>query len=266
MAKNLASVFAHDAVADAQSKARALANFLGGEEWVEDALRKRDAVTVVAKQNLHKAAPVCGLNFNACRTSGVAHSVVSIVKNIQKYLLQLVRVTNRLWQFGVELLGDLDTPAVEVVGAQLHRAAENGIELDWPALRRHLTSEAQQILHDLLGPLRLLQNDAQVFPGALGNFRILHEEVGKTENRGERVVDFMSDAGDELAHRGHFLRVQQFGLQCSGIGDVTHDHDNASNMALLVPHGTQIHGEVSDSPFAMHNLHFEIVDLLSGEG
>ena len=55
MAKNLASVLAHDSVADAQAQTGSLAHFLGGEERVENAIGVGDAVTVVAKCNLDQA-------------------------------------------------------------------------------------------------------------------------------------------------------------------------------------------------------------------
>ena len=54
----------------------------------------------------------------------------------------------------------------------------------------------------------------------------------------------MSDAGDQLAHSGHFFRMNEFGLQRGGIGDVAHDNDQTDNVALLVSHGTEVHGKL----------------------
>ena len=84
----------------------------------------------------------------------------------------------------VEVLDDVDAVAVEVVGTQLNGAAKNQIELDSIALRRHLAGEAEQVLHDLLGALRFLQNDAKIFARSFGQFGIFEKQIGEAENRG----------------------------------------------------------------------------------
>src|SRR2546430_5182672 len=35
---------------------------------------------------------------------------------------------------------------------------------------------------------------------------VFQQQIGEAQNGGERIVHFMSDAGDQLAHRGHFFR------------------------------------------------------------
>ncbi len=131
------------------------------------------------------------------------------------------------------------------------------------ALRRHLAGEAEQVLHDLLGALRLLQNHAHVFTGGLGQVGILHQQIGEAQNRGQRIVHFVSDAGNQLADRRHFFGVHQFVAQHGGIGNVgEHDHD-AGHGSLLVAHGAEIRRELPDSAVAAHDLQFQIVDLLA---
>ena len=56
VANDLAAMLAHDAIADAQAQARSLAHFLGGEEWIEDAVGIGDAVAVVAERDFDKFA------------------------------------------------------------------------------------------------------------------------------------------------------------------------------------------------------------------
>ena len=71
------------------------------------------------------------------------------------------------------------------------------IQLQRLSLRRHLPRKAEQVLHDLLGALRLLQNYAQVFARALGHFRIFHQQVGKSQNGRQRIVDLVGYAGNQ---------------------------------------------------------------------
>ena len=76
----------------------------------------------------------------------------------------------------------------------------------------------------------------------------------------------MGHAGNQLADGRHFFRMDQLGLQHGGVGNVgEHDHD-AGDDALLVAHGAEIHGELSDPPVATQYLQVEIVDGMSGEG
>ena len=58
VAQDLAAVFAHDAIADAQAQAGSLAYFLGGEERIEDAVGIRDAGAVVAEDDFREPFPL----------------------------------------------------------------------------------------------------------------------------------------------------------------------------------------------------------------
>ena len=91
------------------------------------------------------------------------HRVVGVVQDVEKYLLHLMRIADHVGQFLVQMLDDFDPVAVEIVRAQLHGAAQNRVQLHGVALRRHLAGKAEQVLDDLFGALRLLQNHAQIF-------------------------------------------------------------------------------------------------------
>ncbi len=56
VAENLASVLLHDAVADAEAEAGSLADLLGGEEGIENAIGMGDAVAVIAERNFDGVA------------------------------------------------------------------------------------------------------------------------------------------------------------------------------------------------------------------
>ena len=48
---NFSAMFADNAVANTESKTSSLADILGGEEWIEDAIGIGDSGTVIAKRN-----------------------------------------------------------------------------------------------------------------------------------------------------------------------------------------------------------------------
>ncbi len=196
--KNLAPMLLQNAVANAEAEAGAFADLFGGEERVENLIRMGDSVAVVAERNFDRVARLGRHDLDARGTADFVHGIVGIVQNVEKDLLQLVRVAHHLGQSLVEMFHDIDAVAVEVIGPQLDRPAQNRVQLHGVALRRHLAGKAEQVLHDLLGALGFLQDHAHILAGRLGQIGILHQQVGKSQNRGQRVVHFMGDAGDQI--------------------------------------------------------------------
>ena len=213
MAENLTSVLLHNAVADAQAEAGSLANLFGGEEGIEDAIGVGDTVAIVAEGNFDGIVGLGGHDFDTSGAADFVHGVIGVVQDVQKNLLQLVSVTDNVGKIFVEVFDDVDAVAVEVVGTQLNRPAQDKVELHGVTLRRHLPGKTEQILHDGLGALGFLQNDAKVFTGSLGNLGVFKKEIGKAEDCGQWIVDFVGNAGDELSDGGHFFGVNEFVAQ-----------------------------------------------------
>ena len=165
---------------------------------------------VVAERNFDVGAGLGGHDLDAGGAAGLAHGIVGVVHDVKKDLLQLVGIPHHLGQALIEVLDDLDAVAVEVVGAQLDGTAQDRIQLHGLALRRHLAGEAEQVLHDLLGTLRLLQDDAKVFAGSFGQVGIFHQQIGEAEDRRQRIVDFVGHAGNQLSDSRHFFGMDQF--------------------------------------------------------
>ena len=57
------------------------------------------------------------------------HGIVGVVQNVEKNLLQLVRVAHDLGQSLVEMFHDIDAVASEVIGTQLDGSAQDRIQL-----------------------------------------------------------------------------------------------------------------------------------------
>ena len=71
---------------------------------------------------------------------------------------------------------------------------------------------------------------------------------------------------NQLSHGRHFLRMHQLRLQTRSIGDVGHHHDQAGYVRLLVAHGAEVDGKMSDPSIPAQDLEFEIVHLTAGQG
>src|SRR5581483_2940007 len=98
-----------------------------------------------------------------------------------------------------------------------------------------------------------------------GQFGVLHEEIGKAQDRGQRIVNLMCHSGHELSNCSQFLGMHQFGLKHRGIGDVANHHHTARDLPLLISYRTWIHRELSCAAIGPHDWQLEIVDLLTGE-
>src|SRR5208282_767938 len=138
---NFPAMLADDAVADTQTQARALAHVFGCKEWIEDNGGIGNAGTIIAEGNLHKGARQSALDFDSGGPRGFANRVIGIIQDVEKHLLQLMRVTDDLGQRFVEMFDHLNAMTDEIVRSQMHRALQNRIELQRLALRRHLAGK-----------------------------------------------------------------------------------------------------------------------------
>ena len=203
---------ANDAVADAEAEAGAFAGGLGGEERIEDAFGLADAGAVVDESDFDEIRGLAGANADFAVIAGFLDGVVGVIENIEENLLQLLRIADGHLEIFVELFGDFDAMTGKVVAAEANGLAKDGIDLHGLALSGALASKAQKALHDFLGSLGFAKNDLQFFAGGRGNLGIFEQQVGEAEDRGEGIVDFVSDAGDQAADGGHFFGVRELGL------------------------------------------------------
>src|SRR5208282_4233125 len=184
-------MFADNAVANTQAQTSALADVFGGEEGIKNLFGIGDAHAVIAKRNFNEWVGVGAPDLNAGGARAFADGVVGVVQNVEKHLLELVGISDDLGQGVVEVFDHLNAVTDEVVRTQVHGALQDGVELKRLALRRHLAGKAEQVLHDLLGALRFLENHAQLAASAFGDLGVFHQEVGESEDGGEGIVDFV---------------------------------------------------------------------------
>src|SRR5262249_28079298 len=121
----------------------------------------------------------------------------------------------------------------------------------------------QEVLHDLLSPLCLLQDHTKIAANDLWKVFIVHQQVSKTQDSRKRIIDFVCYAGNQLAHSSHLFRMHEFCLQRRGISHVCHNNDYAADISLLITHRAQIHRELSDRPITAQDVKIEIVYLLT---
>src|SRR5689334_7694684 len=145
-ATNLAAVFTHDSVADAQPQSCSLAYFFCREKWIKNALDVLNTRPVITESHFYSLAAANSFHDHLPLASCLADRVVGVVENVQKYLLQLVSVALDLGNGLVKALDQHDAAIDKVVGPQCYRATQNLIDLYLAAPYRVLARETKQVL------------------------------------------------------------------------------------------------------------------------
>src|SRR5208337_1455362 len=110
---NFAAMFADNAIANTQAQSSTLADVFGGKERIKNTFGIGDADAVIAKRNLNECAGAGAHDLNAGGPRAFADRIVSIVQDVEKYLLELVRVSDDGGQGIVKALDNLNAVADE---------------------------------------------------------------------------------------------------------------------------------------------------------
>jgi hypothetical protein len=229
---------AHDPHRDREPEPRAAGLPLGGEEGLEDPVHdlRGDAHTVVAHADAHPVPILFDLfsgNPDATRlaTGIAAHQRVARVEDqIEEDLLQLLtpRMQDRQLLGQVEL--DLDALLLDPPRHEAERPADDLRDVHGAHAFLAIASEVQQVTHDRGDALGLGDDVVDQF---LVVVAVLNE-LRAVEDRVDRVVDLVRDAGGEFADRGEAFGLHQHRRHLLAIGDVAHDADEFD--ALPLPH------------------------------
>src|SRR5271166_1529985 len=197
---DLSSVLLHNAVTDAQPQSGSLAYALGGIERLEDAMRFLDAGTRIVEFGVHISVFGVDTHLQGTAASGFQHGVDGVVDDVEKHLLQLVRVRRDRRSRRFEFTLQVNVIHLQVVIPQGERFIQHLANFDELFLRLALAGKGQQALHHAMGALRLLEELAHKVGGAFVQAFAL-EKLGVAQNRGQRVVEFVRDTRDELPDR-----------------------------------------------------------------
>ena len=130
-----------------------------------------------------------------------------------------------------------------LVGAQRERFAHHLVEVHHHARALALAREGQQVADDARGAFGFAADDLEA-AARLVVGRMLGEALGPGENRRERVVQFVRDARNRLAERGHLFRLQKLVVQIArlivhplALGHVADERDKRAGVCRIVRRG-----------------------------
>ena len=195
----------------------------------------RDAGPVVVDLENHGVTigVVPGADDERAAAVRAEHGLLRVDDQVQQHLLNLVRIRKHFRQSRGERLENVDVADALFVRAKRQRLANHLIQVHHRARGVTLAGEGQQIADDLGRALRLTQDR---FEAALGLIvdRSLREPLGPRQDRGERIVELVGDAGDRLPQRRQLLRLQQLMIQIArlileplALADVAHQRLDA---------------------------------------
>src|SRR5579864_6099772 len=138
---DVAAMFFYDAIADAQPEAGPFSNALSGVKRIEDALGILDSSAVVGELRANVSTFRTDTNLEFAGMPSFENGIDGIVDDIQKYLLDLVRVGDDQGRFGGKIALHADVIDLEIVVAQGQSFVENLADVDLIPLRLALARE-----------------------------------------------------------------------------------------------------------------------------
>src|SRR5258708_6341998 len=153
---DLATVFLHDAVTDAQSQPGAFAHAFGGVERIENVLGINDAGTGIMELADHVSVRGIDPDSQVAAACGIQHGVGSVVDDVEINLLQLVWISHHRRQDWLEITLHNDVMHLQVVVAKGDGVFHHAAQVHVHSAGLVLAPARKEVLHDLLRAYRLL--------------------------------------------------------------------------------------------------------------
>jgi hypothetical protein len=216
----------NDAVQGGEADPRPTAGRLGGEERLEDARRHlgRHPCSGVAhyeRRSLRRAQ----LGARDTDLDGERpvpmHRVARIHRQVHDHLLELRAVGQHRHR---AMRGERDEVQRCAEERSEHRChlRDNLVEIEHLGAQHLLAAEGEQLRGERSCPVRAPEDLANILAPWIIRRELVLKELGEARDGREDVVEIVSDAAGELAHRFHLLRLAELRLEGASRGDV-HD-------------------------------------------
>jgi hypothetical protein len=118
-----------------------------------------------------------------------------VARNVQNGLDQLLAIADQFRQAGVVVAATISV-CRKLRGQQAAHAFENLVDVD--RARLHRPMRRKQALHQVLQAVGFLDDDLGVFAQA-GIVEFVLEQLRRTANAAQRILDFVRQVADQLA-------------------------------------------------------------------
>src|SRR5574341_27434 len=255
-----ASVVLNNAVHNSQSQARPLG--LGGEERVEQFLHmlRRNSLSRIGNGNF-TPVELIGRGLLIIRGDGdgasVPYGLACVQHQVPEHLAQLLGVSLD-YEKRVRILNNVDPLAA--AGTVLQK--EDGLFYDrgerHPLLmRRPRPGIIQKFTDDRIEPDGFPENDIHEVFAVAFRVQFALEQLNGAAQGGERIADFMGNAGGKAPHGGQPLLSPDLLLHLDQIGDVLENEDDAAHRVPLVLEQRWGHSQTRRTAVPFDDLPFE---------
>ncbi len=159
------------------------------------------------------------------------HRGFGVHQEIEKDLLQLLLVATNLRIRFVEMHVNLDAARPGSERAKTHRVLDDGVDVDHDIASVRLAGEQEQVANDSDRPICFALYETHRLE-LFGLQFVLEEKLGKGGNARQRVVQFVRNAGDQLANGSELFGTSQMLGDLSLLGQVS-DADHESDDILV---------------------------------
>ena len=163
--------------------------------------------------------------------AALGHGVPRVHREVHEDLLELSGVGLHGTRVRRETGAQLDVLA-EQAAEHLLKVAHQGPDVDHARLQDLLPAEREQLSREAGGPVGGLANFGDILVTGVAGAQIFEEQVRVAGDRGENVVEVVSDPAREPADRFHFLRLAQLLLELHALGDIAADAEDADQPSL----------------------------------
>ena len=212
LAGDLAGMILDHTVDGAEAEASASADGLGGVEGVEDTLRIAQAGAVVGKLELNIGSVTGSGNFDDA-AAGFVESIHGVLEDLDEGLEHAIGVDPDLREIGIDGGADLNFAGRATRLEHLGGASEKDGEVDEDLFARSLLGKAEKIGDQITGAAGLIDDFADEGVLLVGEAFFGPELLGTSHDGGERLVDVVGGAGDEVAEGGKFFPLDELTLQ-----------------------------------------------------
>ena len=213
-----------NAMADGKPQSGALAHVLGGEKRIEypPQVLFRNAAAGIDDRYCHHRLGLGSRRPRILRAAGgngdgalLLDRVLGIDEHVHDHLLDLVGVNPDRRQRPVEVHGNLDIAQMRRLLDDSHRIIDHLVEVGEFLFRQLFAGKIQQPLDDRGAALGFADDQIHVL-GVLALVRqFLPHQMRKSQDAGERVVQFVGDAGGQQADRGELLAAHGLRLRAA---------------------------------------------------
>src|SRR5262245_861344 len=193
-------MFFDDPVTDTQTKTSAFADTLRCIERIEDSVGIFNSNAAVEELNPKLTVGIVHPHFKPAPTlTRLENRIDRVVDDVQEDLFELMRVGRDRRHLRRYIALDEDIVYPQIVIAQRQRLFHDLANVNFLLLGLPLPGKRQEVLYDAVCTLRLFKEFADEVRGAVIQ-AFAFEQLRITEDRRQRIVEFMGDARDQLPH------------------------------------------------------------------